>query len=174
MSMRTLRKNNQKLKYAYQIGEVEEYETDEQGNIKYVIKYVDGSGNIYYETDINGNPIPVTTGEKKVIYCVPVDFFANISEQTGGDSQALPNGISTQDYEATILVQKGAFPIKEGSLIWKSEPEYEYNGEEVTITLDDGTTITQKIVKETSADYRIIKLSESLNMTLYILKAMNK
>ena len=164
MSMRTLRKNNQKLKYAYQIGEVEQYETDEQGNIKYVVSYVDD----------NGNRIPITTGEKKVIYCEPVDFFANISEQTGGDSQALPNGISTQDYEATILVQKGAFPIKEGSLIWKSEPEYEYNGEEVTITLDDGTTVTQKIVKETSADYRVIKLSESLNMTLYILKAMNK
>ena len=162
--MRTLRKNNQKLKYAYQIGEVEQYETDEQGNIKYVVSYVDD----------NGNRIPITTGEKKVIYCEPVDFFANISEQTGGDSQALPNGISTQDYEATILVQKGAFPIKEGSLIWKSEPEYEYNGEEVTITLDDGTTVTQKIVKETSADYRVIKLSESLNMTLYILKAMNK
>lgn len=172
--MLTLRRNNQSLKYAYQIGEIEEYETDEQGNIKYVIKYVDDSGNIYYETDINGNPIPVTTGEKKVIYCEPIDFLANISEQTGGDAQALPNGISTQDYEATILAPKGAFPIKEGTLIWESEPEYEYNGEKVTITMDDGTTVTQKIIKETSADYRVKKLSRSLNMILYILKAMNK
>lgn len=172
--MRTLRKNNQNLKYAYQIGEVEQYETDEQGNIKYVVSYVDDNGNVYYETDINGNRIPITTGEKEIIYCEPVSFQANISEQTGGDAQALPNGISTQDYEATILYQKGAFPLKEGTLIWKGEPEYEYNGEAVTITLDDGTTVTQKIVKETSADYRIIKLSDSLNYTLAILKAMNK
>ena len=173
--MRTLRKNNQSLKYAYQIGEYEEIEKDEQGNVKYVIDYIDDNGNVYYAKDDNGNLIPEYTGNKVVVYCEPVSFESNISQQGGNDSQAEPYGISTSDYEATMVYQKGTYPLKEGALIWKDrEVEYEDNGEEVTITLDDGTTVTQKIIKETSADYRVTKLSDSLNQTLAILSKMNK
>lgn len=172
--MRTLRKNKQSLKYAYQIGEYSEIEKDEQGNIKYV-NYIDDNGNVYYAKDDNGNLIPEYTGNKVVVYCEPVSFNANISQQGGADSTAEPYGISTSDYEATIVYMKGAYPLKEGALIWKdSEVEYEYNGETVTIKLDDGTTVTQKIIKETSADYRVSKLSDSLNQTLAILSKMNK
>ena len=172
--MRTLRKNNQSLKYAYQIGEYEEIKKDEQGNIEYV-NYIDDNGNVYYAKDDNGNLIPEYTGDKVVVYCEPVSFNANISQQGGADSTAEPYGISTSDYEATIVYMKGAYPLKEGALIWKdSEVEYEYNGEVVTITLDDGTTVKQKIIKETSADYRVVKLSDSLNQTLAILSKMNK
>lgn len=173
--MRTLRKNNQSMKYAYRIGEITEIEKDEQGNPMYVVDYIDDNGNVYYAKDDNGNLIPLYSGEKKIIYCEPIDFEANISQQGGSDAQAEPYGISTSDYEATIVYEKGAYPLTEGALIWKdSEVEYEYNGEEVTITLDDGTIVTQKIIKETSADYRVTKLSDSLNQTLAILSKMNK
>lgn len=172
--MLTLRRNNQSLKYALRIGEIEEIEKDEQGNPKYVEEYTDDEGNVYYAHDDNGNLIPMTTGERKIIYSEPVAFDANISEQGGSESEALPYGISTADYEATIVYQRGAYPLTEGSLIWfKSEVEYEYNGEEVTITIDD-KEITQKIPVETSADFRVVKLSDSLNNTLAILEKMNK
>lgn len=163
------------MNYAYPIGEYEEIETDEQGNVKYVIDYIDDNGNVYYAKDDNGNLIPEYTGNKVTVYCEPISFYSNISQQGGSDAQAEPYGISTSDYEATMVYQKGAIALKEGALIWKdSEVEYEYNGEKVTITLDDGTTVTQKIIKETSADYRVMKLSDSLNQTLAILSKMNK
>ena len=172
--MLTLRRNNQSLKYALRIGEIDEIEKDEQDNPMYVIDYIDDEGNIYYKRDDNGNLIPVMTGERKIIYSEPVSFNANISEQGGSESEALPYGISTADYEATIVYPKGAYPLIEGCLIWfKSEVEYEYSGEEVLITIDD-REIIQKIPVETSADFRVVKLSDSLNNTLAILEKMNK
>lgn len=63
--MITLNRNKQSLKYALQIGKVPIYETDDDGNIIYIV--------------IDGNKVPVETGEYEIGYMQPVDFKANIA-----------------------------------------------------------------------------------------------
>ena len=80
---------------------------------------------------------------------------------SGGEAEAQEFGLSVGDYNAVIVVDKGSVPIVEGSLIWlKSDVKY----------LDNENTD----VDETSADFRVIKASESLNEMKYILKAIVK
>ena len=145
--MRTLRRNQQSMKYALQIGEVPIYQTDEDGNI------------IYYE-DSEGNKIPLETGGTEIGYSEPVSFFASIA-MSGGEAEAQEYGLSVSDYNATLLCQKCAYPIVEGSLIWtKSEVGYKDTNNE--------------IIDPISADYEVIKVSESLNFVKYVLKAVVK
>lgn len=159
--MRTLRRNKQPLKYALQIGEVPIYERDDDGNIVY---YEDGDGNKY----------PMITGEYHIEYGTPVNFMENIS-MSGGEAEAVEYGLDTSQYEAVIVYANGSVPLVEGALIWhKSDVEYRYGGEEVEVELEDGTTIVSKFPIDVSADYRVIKINESLNMTRAILKAMVK
>lgn len=145
--MRTLRRNQQSMKYALQIGEVPIYQTDEDGNI------------IYYE-DSDGNRIPLETGETEIGYSEPVSFLSSLA-MSGGEAEAQEFGLSTSDYNATLLCQKGAYPIDEGSLIWtKSEVGHKDTNNEITDPI--------------SADYEVIKVSESLNFVKYVLKAVVK
>lgn len=135
------------MKYALQIGEVPIYQTDDDGNV------------LYYE-DSDGNRIPLETGEYEIGYSEPVDFLSSIA-MSGGEAEAVEFGLSTSDYEATLLCEKGVYPITEGSLIWtKSEVGYKDTGNVVV----DGNT----------ADYSVIKVSESLNFVKYVLKAVVK
>lgn len=145
--MRTLRKNQQPMKYALQNAEIPIYQTDEDGNI------------IYYE-DSEGNKIPLETGETEIGYSEPVDFMSSLA-MSGGEAEAQEYGLSVSDYNATLLCQKGACPIVEGSLIWtKSEVGYKDTNNE--------------IIDPVSADYKVIKVSESLNFVKYVLKAIVK
>lgn len=145
--MRTIRKNTQKMKYALQNAEIPIYQTDEDGNI------------LYYE-DSEGNKIPLETGETEIGYSKPVDFMSSLA-MSGGEAEAQEYGLSVSDYNATLLCQKGAYPIVEGSLIWaKSEVGYKDTNNEIV----DGNT----------ADYSVIKVSESLNFVKYVLKAVVK
>lgn len=135
------------MKYALQIGEVPIYQTDEDGNI------------IYYE-DSDGNRIPLETGETEIGYSEPVSFLSSLA-MSGGEAEAQEFGLSTSDYNATLLCQKGAYPIDEGSLIWtKSEVGHKDTNNEITDPI--------------SADYEVIKVSESLNFVKYVLKAVVK
>lgn len=157
--MRTILKNKQSMKYALQIGEVPIYNRDENGEIIYE-HYEDSDGNIIYYLDENGNKIPSETGEYEIGYSNPVDFLSSIA-MSGGEAEAVEFGLSTSDYEATLLCEKGVYPIAEGSLIWtKSEVGYKDTGN----TVVDGNT----------ADYSVIKVSESLNFVKYVLKAVVK
>lgn len=168
--MRTLRRNQQPLKYALQIGEFPKYQTDINGNIQYEILYTDDEGNEIPVLNENGEKIPLYTGETEVVYGEPVDFDANIS-MSGGEAEAVEYGLSTADYEAVIVYNKGEVPIVEGTLIWfKSNVEYHENAE---VDFGEKQT-TGRFPKSTSADYRVIKVSESLNFTKAILKAINK
>lgn len=145
--MRTLLKNKQSMKYALQIGEVPIYQTDEDENI------------IYYE-DSDGNRIPLETGETEIGYSEPVSFLSSLA-MSGGEAEAQEFGLSISDYNATLLCQKGAYPIVEGSLIWtKSEVGYKDTNNE--------------IIDPISSDYEVIKVSESLNFVKYVLKAVVK
>ena len=144
--MRTLAKNKQKMYYALQSGEVPIYETDEDGNIKYIT--------------IDGEQVPVETGEYELGYSEPIEFFGNIA-LSGGDSEVVEYGIDTSAYDATLVTDKGAVPLTETSLIWfQSEVGYK----DTAKTIVDGNT----------ADYRVLAVKPSLNEDKYILGKLTK
>lgn len=144
--MRALAKNKQKMYYALQIGEVPIYEIDEDGNIKYIT--------------IDGEQVPVETGEYELGYSEPVEFFGNIA-LSGGDSEVVEYGIDTSAYDATLVTDKGAVPLTETSLIWfQSEVGYK----DTAKTIVDGNT----------ADYRVLAVKPSLNEAKYILGKLTK
>lgn len=147
------------MKYSVYLGSVDVVSTDYNGNPQ---SYKSQDGNTYY----------ITTGEKKDIYDTPKDFMANITE-AGGEAEATEFGLSVSDYEAVALYDKNAYPLKEGTLVWK-DSEAEYDGDSEYYTMDMRTLIDVHSPKKTSADYVVRKVSSSLNFTRAILKAINK
>lgn len=146
--MRTLHKNKVKMKYALLVGETPVYELDDDGNK--VVAYVDEDGNIYYKE----------TGETALLYSEPIEFYANIA-MSGGEVRETEFGLSNADYDAVVITDKDLIPIDETSLIWlKSDVAYRNIGE--------------MILDANSADYRVRKVSESLNQTKYLLKSILK
>lgn len=174
--MRTLRRNQQSMYYALQIGEVPIYARDNDGNIIYQ-SYTDSDGNEIFYLDDDGNKIPMDTGESMIIYGTPQEFNANIAE-SGGEAEAQTFGLSVADYEAVALCEKGAYPIVIGSLVWRdSKPKCEYDHEvpfEIENADGEKVTVYSTVPEETSADYRVIKTPTSLNFTRAILKAIVK
>ena len=59
--------NRQKMFYSKQIGQVPVYDTDEDGNLKYIT--------------VDGNQVPIETGEYTTGYDVPVPFRSSISNK---------------------------------------------------------------------------------------------
>lgn len=170
--MRSLLKNKQSMYYALQIGEVPEFETDENGNIRYEV-YTDSDGNEFPILDENGNKIPMFTGEYKMLYGEPIEFMGNIA-MSGGEAEAVEYGLSVSDFEAIVVYSNGEAPLVEGALIWfKSEVKYKYGGDKIIVEIND-ISINEKIPNPISADFRVIKVSESLNFTKAILTAVNK
>ena len=114
---------------------------------------------IYEEyTDEDGNTYPLDTGETKLVYGEPIEFDGNIA-MSGGEAEAQEFGLNLADYEAVLVVDKNTLPIDETSRIWHtSEPTNN----------DEGYT------DEYSADYRIVKISPSLNFDKYVLKKVVK
>ena len=135
--MRMARVNKQKMHYALYGKEVPIYD---------------------YYTDSEGNKIPLDTGETKITYENPVEFFGNIA-LSGGESEAVEFGLNLADYEAVLVMTKNTLPIDETSRIWhNTEPTYN----------EDGT------VDELSADYTVVKVSPSLNVDKFVLKKVVK
>lgn len=107
---RALKKNMQRMKYSLYLGEEQEYERDEDGNIIYDL--------------IDGDEVPRETGDQINQYSEPVEFWANIAGN-GGQAQAESFGLSVGDYDAVIYAPKNKFPITEGTLIWyDNKPGY--------------------------------------------------
>lgn len=151
--MRTLGRNKLPMKYALYLSKSEIYD--------------------FYE-DEDGNRYPIPTGEKEATYATPKEMRANISKG-GGDAEAMEYGLSTADYQAVLLFDKNEYPLEEGSLVWEKSPvEYKYGGEEVEAKDKNGETVLTKAPIPISADYTVIKISDSLNFTKAILKAVNK
>ncbi len=144
--MRLLEKNKQDLKYALQVGEVPIYERDEEGNIIYI--------------EVDGQKVPVETGETEVGYAKPVDFRGNIA-MSGGEAEAKSFGVDISEYDAILLMEKDRIPIDETSLIWHMS-EVKYADEQNTI------------VDKKSADYTVKRVQPSLNFTRYLLKRIVK
>ena len=106
--------------------------------------------------DEDGNRYP--TGEPKNIYSEPIEFDGNIA-MSGGEAEAQEFGLNLADYEAVLVVGKNTLPITETSLIWHDT--------EPTKGIDGNTD-------EYSADYRIVKISPSLNFDKYVLRKVVK
>ena len=106
--------------------------------------------------DEDGNRYP--TGEPKNIYSEPIEFEGNIA-MSGGEAEAQEFGLNLADYEAVLVVGKNTLPITETSLIWHVTAP--------TKGIDGNTD-------EYSADYRIVKISPSLNFDKYVLRKVVK
>lgn len=144
--MRLLRKNMQPMKYSLQDGRVPIYKTDENGDIVYI--------------EVDGQKIPVETGEYETGYSAPVDFMGNIS-MSGGEAEAKEFGMDIGDFDAVIVLEKDAVPITETSIIWHTSP-VKYKDEQNTI------------VDSKSADYAVKRVSPSLNFTKVLLQRIVK
>lgn len=144
--MRMLRKNMQPMKYSLQDGRVPIYERDENGDIVYI--------------EVDGEKIPVETGEYETGYSAPVDFMGNIS-MSGGEAEAKEFGMDIGDFDAVIVLEKDAIPITETSIIWHTSP-VKYKDEQNTI------------VDSKSADYAVKRVSPSLNFTKVLLQRIVK
>lgn len=142
--MRTLRRNQQSMKYALQNAEIPIYQTDNDGNILYC-------------EDRDGNKVPMDTGETKLGYSKPVLFFANINNKLN-EAVWKEYGIDDSTKFAQIVVSKNALPLQAGSIIWKKS-EVGYKDEE------------QTIVDDTTADYTVKGVAdEGLSIDLFLLQ----
>ena len=112
----------------------------------------------YYE-DEDGNMIPLDTGETKLVYGEPIEFKGNISLSNGGEVKVQEFGLNLGDYSAILVVGKDYIPLSETSLIWHTT--------EPTKDIDGNTN-------EFSADYRVVKISPSLNVDKYVLQKVVK
>ena len=144
--MRTLNKNKQKQYYSNPGKLVPIYETDDDGNIRYI--------------EIDGELVPVETGEYEPGYSLPVEFKANIAGKL--DNVIIrAAGADASDNHAQIVVDKGVLPFKIGTRIWlRSKVEYK----------DEARTI----VDGDSADY-IVKgiMLEALDHDEFYLEVLN-
>lgn len=144
--MRTVTRNQRKLKYSLLAGMEDVFARDSLGNIKHVT--------------VDGEDVPVKTGEKTAVYFEPVEFRAPLS-MSGGEAEAMEYGVSMSDYSATILYLKGTLPITETSIIWADS--------EVGWLDEDHTRPDAK-----TADYTVVKISDTLNYSKAILKKVVK
>lgn len=135
------------MKYSLQDGRVPIYERDENGDIVYI--------------EVDGEKIPVETGEYETGYSSPVDFMANINNKLA-EVFIKDFGIDDSTNYAQIVAEKDALPIKNGSVIWKKS-EVKYKDESKTI------------VDEKSADYLVKGVAdEGQSEDLYLLKRIVK
>lgn len=144
--MMMLESNKQKMYYSLQTEEIPVYETDDDGNIIYI--------------DVDGESIPVSTGDTELGYSEPVEMFANISFGTT-ETTTQEFGVDVSDYDAIVVYGKGKYPLTETALIWfESEPKYKDYSE----TIIDGD----------SADYKVVSVRNTLNEGKAILKHLAK
>ena len=148
--MRTLLRNKQTLYYALLDGTLPEYELDDQGNK--IVDYVDEeTGETYY----------VETGTNKPVYSPAVEFKGNIAF-AGADLLRQEYGISDENYEAVLVLNKNQIPITETSLIW-------YQTNPGTKIIDD-----VEYADDATADYRVLRSVPSLNNDRFILAKVVK
>lgn len=143
--MRTLRRNKRNMWYAMRNPSDVSYVRDEEGNIIY--------------DEIDGEQVPRESGLPAPEYLTPVKFLGNISLSTGDDDPK-NFGMDISEYMYLLSVSQNDIPITESSIIWyETTPRY----------LDSKKTIPDP----QSADYRVRRVSNSLNESKYILQRLN-
>lgn len=142
--MRLSAKNKQRLWYA---------------NLKELKPATDGEVETYTDADGNTYTYNIEDGYNIEEYELPTEFYGNISFNGGninfgtGSTDFVEFGVSNGDFTAILVTRKGEVDIKDTSLVW-------YETEPVIV---DGK------VDIGSADYKIKKLSPSLNIDKYLL-----
>lgn len=132
--------------FSLPVGRVPVYVMDEDGNIKTV--------------EVDGEEIPVESGEYETEYGEPVEFKANISS-TLASAAFKPFGIDNSANMATICCDKGYLDLQIGARVWKHSP-IRYKDAENTIV--DGS----------SADFVVKGIDiEGLNNDLFLLERLN-
>lgn len=135
--------NKQKMAYALLGEKVPIYETDDDGNIKYIT--------------VDGKKVPVETGEYETGYGKPVTFYASISNKLD-DVLAKEFGIDQSLNYAQIVADKDVLPLSVGSLIWKKS----------TIGYKD---MANSIIDANTADYTVMGVAdEGLTVDLFLLQ----
>ena len=144
--MRTLTRNKQTLYFANQIGLEPVYERDEDGNIKYI--------------EVDGELVPIETGDKEMVYTKPQEIKANIA-LSGGEVNIVEFGVDSSNYDAVLIVNKDEPILSETSLIWhKSKLVYK--------------DMAKTQIDANSADYRVSRVSPSINVSKYLLQKVVK
>ena len=147
--MRTLNKNTTKMWYALHRDSEPIYKLDDQG--QKIVVYTDESTTpptVYYEK----------IGTTEEGYSAPVEFCGNIAFSASGEAETTEFGVSTAEYEASVTASNGFLPIDETSLLWTHEP----------LVDNDGYAI------ESDADFKVLKVRPSLNVTRYLLAKVQK
>jgi hypothetical protein len=131
------------MKYSLFNSSTPEYERDEQGNIIY--------------TEVNGQQVPVETGEEIPAYATPVDFKASISSELN-EMHVKSYGVDQSSIYSELVTEKNLVPITVGTLIWvKSPVEWE--------------DVNHTIPKAESADYTVVGLmDENMYCDMYLLQ----
>lgn len=139
--MRTLAKNSSVLKYALQTGRTE------------IPEMVNGVAKTII---VDGVSVVVGSGVFDYTYSLPVSFTAPIA-LSGGEVEAEEFGLSTADYDAILVLEKGQIPLELTSLVWyESEPTYKDN--------------EHTIVEPKSADYSVKAIKPTLSAVKVALK----
>lgn len=145
--MRTLNRNKQVLYYSNQTNEKSPiYATNPDGTIKTVV--------------VDGVPTQVITGYTDKGYTLPQQFEGNIA-LSGGEAVNVEFGVDASAYDAILVLNKDEIDISETSFIWaESEPQYK--------------DVEKTIVDPYSADYRVTRVSPSLNQSKFLLAKVVK
>lgn len=101
--MRTNRRTRQKMYYALKVDSIPVYELDEDGNIKYRI--------------VDGDKVPIETGETKDGYSSPEEFNNSITSDLKEDEISAFGGENVSLAKMTYPANR--WPFKSGTLIWK-------------------------------------------------------
>ena len=143
--MRQMVKNKQKLYYALPDGDpIPIYQYDEDGNI--------------VQANIDGEVVPVETGNWEQLYQKPVEFYGNINTGNTGYAVARAYGISSSNFDAVLCMRKGELPIDVTSLIWyEREPTYRADGR----------------VDISSANYSVRRVPPCLDEICYLLRKLD-
>lgn len=144
--MRTLNRNKQTLYFANQLGMQPIYERDEDGNIKYI--------------EVDGELVPIETGDTEMTYSKPQEIKANIA-LSGGEVSVVEFGVDSSSYDAILVVNKDEPILSETSLIWyKNKLVYK--------------DMAKTEIDANSADYRVSRVSPSINVSKYLLQKVIK
>lgn len=144
--MRTQNKNRQKLYVSNKVDKVPIYERDENGDIKYIM--------------VDGKLVPIETGEFEIGYSYPRLIYGNIS-LSGSEATPVEYGLDISGYDAKLQGVDKPNGITETSLIWHKSP---------LVWKDRAKTI----INPNSADYRVTRVSPSINEDKFLLTKVAK
>ena len=178
--MRMALKNKQRMYYALYREPQTVYQKDAEGNVLY--------------TEVDGDRVPVMTGDSESFYDERVEFIGNFvpvgSESYARGNVAIyrPYGIDISAYDALILMKRGELPLTESSLIWLDSAPRQRVADDVFIEDNAGESVldessendevepsdsTLTVWDETSADYFVKRVASTQNNTLFLLQRIN-